>query len=80
MVDHGLSYEYLNHDEYIFVVCQSYQWQIDVGKECLEPFFKAHPNYRLVKPVHQQGPFSIYLVNKDQNHTSDSLLTFWLSL
>lgn len=63
VVDSANSYELINRDDYIFVVCQSYPSRIRVDRDCLGPFFKEKNNYRLVKAVFNQEPFLIYLTS-----------------
>lgn len=64
IVDRENSYEFINKDIYIFVVCQSYPVEISQDSECLLPFFNNHKKYIFIKSVYNQAPFSIYLAKK----------------
>ena len=54
------SFKRLNSDDYIYVVCQSFASKINISKDCLEPFSKEFPGYKINKVIYKKEPFTIY--------------------
>ena len=54
------SFKRLNSPDYIYVVCQSFAEKINISKDCLTPFGKEFPRYKVQRVIYEREPFIIY--------------------
>ena len=67
VVDSANSFNFLNGNNYLFLICQSTPRRINEEKECLAPFSQEFKNHSIVGKIFSQQPFSIYLTTYKDN-------------
>ena len=58
--DETSSFKRLNSDDYIYIVCHSFTETINISKDCLHPFSKEFPRYKIQRIIYEKEPFTIY--------------------
>lgn len=64
VVDYGNSYEYLNSDEYYFVICEFGSDSEVAVVSCLDHFHTVHPEYALETELGQRSPYQTFVMKK----------------
>lgn len=64
ITDIANSYRIINSDKYLFLVCHSHLYKIELQNECLGPFSNDFQSYTILENIYKNDPFSIFLTKK----------------